>query len=124
MIPKKRTPSRLWRSMENKIISVLENEFQSEIEFREVEIEDLTFLGLGETCLKGEVFLRTKYGDDFLDGEKDPGAGVDISKKTISKVETEELSRTSELSAIIDSLIGSEFNNNLKYVLTKCTKGG
>lgn len=105
--------------MENKLIEEMENEFFSEICDKQIEISDLEFIGVPELALQEESFLRNIYGDGFVLNDNDQNSNIDASKRSITKVNLNEIEKMSEVTYLIDELKNSKFNSNLDIVMSK-----
>lgn len=105
--------------MENDLIKESEDEFYFEIREKDIHVNDILALGVSEFVIKEEIFLRKFYGDRFLEFTGRENELVDDSKKSISKVNLDEIEKISIVQELIDNLSRSEFNQNLGSVLAK-----
>ena len=107
--------------MENENVEKLENEFYSEVHDKDVKLQDLKNLGVTETFLKEEALLRNIYGDKILLGDENSG-NVDLTKKTVTKIDLNEIEKMDEVKMFIEKLSNDEVNTNIEYVLAKIKK--
>lgn len=99
----------------------LENEFYSEVNEKNVTIQNLKDIGVTDLLLKEEAIMRSKYGDKILLSEEDFGV-VDVTKKTVTKIDLNEIEKMDEVKTLIEELTNNEVNSNIEFVLAKIRK--
>ena len=99
----------------------LENEFYSEVNEKNVTIQNLKDIGVTDLLLKEEAIMRSKYGDKILLSEEDFGV-VDVTKKAVTKIDLNEIEKMDEVKTLIEELTNNEVNSNIEFVLAKIRK--
>lgn len=105
--------------MDNKLFLNMENEFDNEIKNEKVLIEDLKQFGFSESILQQEVYLRSIYGDDFVDTTSVSNSLVDDSKKAISRISVYEIEKMGGVKELMEDMKDSNFIKNLNYIMIK-----
>lgn len=107
--------------MENNFAKSLEDEFLSEAQNRVVTIEDLTSLGVSEQILKEEALLRNIYGDKILLSNEDI-INIDDTKKTVTKIDLNEIEKADKLKAFVEEISKNETNSSIDYIVAKLAR--
>ena len=106
--------------MENENSEKLENEFYSEFNEKKVTLQDLKNFG-SQDVFKEEAILRSIYGDKILLNEESSGQ-VDSTKKTVTKIDLNEIEKMDEVKLFMEKFSNDEVNSNIELVLAKIKK--